>query len=473
MQIKRFEAKTMTAALKMVKDEFGVDAVILSARTLRQSGGFFGTGRAAGVEVTAAKDSGWSVYNAVGRKIPDPAEPARPPEAAERSVRRGLFQSLNASLRSLTQRRGSTAPSMSPDASAAELAQLHHHLLAQEVARDLAGEFIEQIQRLPGFDPLLETHALRSLAAAVFQDMGLRQAADPPEHGLARITVMVGPCGAGKTTTAVKLAATQALRAGRKVALLTLDDQRIGAMEQMRIYASILGVPIAAATSAAEARQALQAFQEMDWLIVDTPGVGPEEEQRLGEVRQILEPLKAKDVHLVLNAGTREKDLVRVIERWKGFPVNCLAFTRLDEAGACGHLLNLLLRTRLPLSYLGIGPKIPEDLAPRPLELLLSRIWPLRDARPQARGALAGPEGAAGPLPESVRFVANGSSALYHRPDCKWVRKIKPEHLLQFASAAEAESRQFTACRNCDPHRAVRAEVETTARDSARRAYCR
>ena len=76
MQIKRFEAKTMTAALKMVKDEFGVDAVILSARTLRQSGGFFGTGRAAGVEVTAAKDSGWSVYNAVGRKIPDPAEPA-------------------------------------------------------------------------------------------------------------------------------------------------------------------------------------------------------------------------------------------------------------------------------------------------------------------------------------------------------------------------------------------------------------
>jgi len=473
MQIKRFEAKTMTAALKMVKDEFGVDAVILSARTLRQSGGFFNAGRAAGVEVTAAKDSGWSVYNAAGRTIPNPAAPVLQPEAAERSVRRGLFQSLNASLRSLTQRRGSTAPSAPPDASATELAQLHHHLLAQEVARDLAGEFIEQIQRLPGFDPLLETHALRSLAGAVFHDMGLRQAADPPQHGLVRITVMAGPCGAGKTTTAVKLAATQAVRAGRKVALLTVDDQRIGAIEQMRIYASILGVPVAVATSAAETRQALQAFQEMDGLIVDTPGVSPAEEPRLGELRQILEPLQAKDVHLVLNACTREKDLVRVIESWKGFPFNRLAFTRLDEAGACGHLLNLLLRTRLPLSYLGTGPKIPEDLAQRPLELLLNRIWPLGDARPQARDDLAGPEGAAVPPSESVRFVANGSSALYHRPDCKWVRKIKPEHLLQFASAAEAESRQFTACRNCDPHRAVRAEVETTARDAARRAGCR
>jgi flagellar biosynthesis protein FlhF len=467
MQIKRFEARTMTAALKMVKDEFGVDAVILSARTLRQSGGFFGAGRSAGVEVTAAQDSGGSVYPAAGRTIVDLPERVLPSQAAEPSLRRGWFQSLNAGLRSLALRRGSPAPSVSAEASAPELVRLHHHLLAQEVARERAGAVIEHIQRLPGFDPLLEPHALRSLAGAVLHDLGLRHAAEAPEPGSPRITVLAGPCGAGKTTTAVKLAATQALRAGRRVALLTLDDQRIGAVEQMRIYASILGVPAAVATSAAEVQQAVQAFQEMDGLIVDTPGVSPPEEPRLGEMRQMLEPLKAKKVHLVLNACTREKDLVRVIECWKGLPLNALAFTRLDEAGGCGHLINLLLQTRLPLSYLGTGPRIPEDLAPRPLELLLRRIWPAGDAAPADRSAPAGPERAAGPPPDGVRFVANGSSALYHRPDCKWVRKIKPEHWLAFGSATEAEARQFTACRNCTPHRA---EAETAARDAVCRA---
>ena len=112
-------------------------------------------------------------------------------------------------------------------------------------------------------------------------------------------------------------------------------------------------------------------------------------------VGEILEPLQAKDVHLVLNACTREKDLVHVIESWKGFPFNRLAFTRLDEAGACGHLLNLLLRTRLPLSYLGTGPKIPEDLAQRPLELLLNLAAQMLEfAGGSSFGLFRGPRGA-------------------------------------------------------------------------------
>jgi len=207
----------------------------------------------------------------------------------------------------------------------------------------------------------------------------------------------------------------------------------------------------------------LQAFQEMDGLIVDTPGVSPAEEQRLGELRQILEPLKAQEVHLVLNACTREKDLVRVIESWKGLPVNRLVFTRLDEAGACGHLLNLLLRNT-PAALLsghrtedsgGFGPTAT-GAAPQPD--LAGAGCP-----PQSRGALAGPEGAAGAA-TGKPYASSPMAAprFYHRPDCKWVCKIKPEHLLQFASAAEAEFRQFTACRNCDPHRGVRGEVETT-----------
>jgi flagellar biosynthesis protein FlhF len=451
MQIKRFEAKTMTAALKMVKDEFGVNAVILSARSLKRTRGLFGVGGAAAVEVTAASDSGGTAYPLGAPVAADRPVMTAAPGAPARAARRGLLQSLNAGLRSLTHRPSPVETEPASLRATPALTRLYHHLLAQDVERELAGDLIEQLQRFPGFDPTLEVNGLQSAAVKILQDMGIGRPADPMERDTPRVLVLVGPGGAGKTTTAIKLAADPSGRTGvRKVALLTLDDHRIGAVEQLRIFGSILHVPVAVATSAEMVRQAGQDFQGVDWLMVDTPGISHAEPQRLNELRQMLEPLKTKDVQLVLNACTREKDLIRTVDAWKGFPVQRLVFTRLDEAGTCGHLLNLLARTGLPVSYLGTGSRIPEDLDARGLAMLLDRIWPDRE------GGTARPEA---PLPNRPHWVANGSSELYHRSDCKWVRKIKPDHLIHFSSAAEAESRQFIACRNCHPQQDIWPEV--------------
>lgn len=470
MQIKRFEAKTMTAALKMVKDEFGINAVILSARTLRHSRGIFGLGRAAGVEVTAANDSGGLYYLGTPPIESERPQFRAPSPATPRTVRRGLFQSLNHGLRTLAQRRSAIAPTGEPASHSGALARWHHHLLGQEVARDLAGDLIAHIQRQPEFDPLLGTEDLRPFAVAALRELGLRSAVAAPECGTPRVLVVVGPGGAGKTTLAIKLAAAKAAQPGRQVALLTLDDQRIGSVAQARLFGSLLKIPVKVATSAAAVRQAREAFDRMDWLIVDSPGVGPAEPQQPEELRQMLEPLTPKEVHLVLNACAREKDLVRMIDYWKGFSVDRLAFTHLDEAGLCGHLLNLLVRTGLPLSYLGTGPHIPEDLAEPDVGLLLRRIWPPQDSGSvgQNRDPRAVAAGAA--LPERLRLVANGNSELYHRPDCKWVRKIKPEHLIHFASAADAEARHFIACRNCRPQRADGIDADAVVWDAVQTA---
>ena len=465
MQIKRFEAHTMTAALKMVKDEFGPDAVILSARTLRQNRGFFGAVRTSGVEVTAAMDTGWPAYTAAGRMAAPTVSTPTPAEAAGPAARRGLFHSLNASLRSLAGRRGAPAPAAVP---AVELAELHHHFLSQEVQRDVAADLVEHIKRLPGYDPLLGPDRLRSLAVPALQDMGLHGFAGTQEPGSPRAMALVGPNGAGKTSLVMKLAAVDAVRRGRRVALATLDDQRIGAVEQLRIYAGILGVPLAVVTSVEEARRVLGDWSSMESIFIDTPGVSPGESDRRTEVRRILNALACREVHLVLNAGSREADLMAVIEAWKKVPVSGLAFTRLDETGVCGGLLDVLIRSQLPLSWLSTGPRIPEDVTDRSLEALVDRLWPVR-ATPDARRAPgARAAGMPGAAPAPAAFVANRSSELYHRPDCKWVRKIKRDHLLQFASAAEAESRNFQACRNCSPDAAGLADTEAGLRDRVR-----
>jgi flagellar biosynthesis protein FlhF len=470
MQIKRFEAKTMTAALRMVKDEFGPEAVILSARTLRQGRGLFGAARVSGVEVTAAKDSGWPVYTAAGAPAIQRVHVEAPVGPLEPGGRRGLFHSLNESLRSLASRRGTPVPGDTRIGPPPELAELHQHFLSQEVQPDLAAELVENIKRLSGYDPLLGVRHLRPQAATVLQDMGLRKAIDSIEAGSARVAALVGPRGVGKTTTAIKLAVREGLQRGRRVALMTLDDERIGAVEQLRIYAEILGVPLAVASCVAEARQALQDLATMDVVIIDTPGVSPGEDERRAEVRQALQALKCREIHLVLSACGRENDLRQVIDVWKPLPVSGLAFTRLDETDTCGSILNLLVRGRLPLSHLSTGPQIPEDLAERPVELLVSRLWPDTDASRQRRTPGTPTSGTTGMAAAAtpVRFVANRNSDLYHRADCKWVRKIKRDHLVQFASPAEAESRNFLACRNCSPDLPEPADRDAALREAAR-----
>ena len=304
MQIKRFEAKTMTAALKMVKDEFGPNAVILTARSLRSGRGIFSAGPMSGVEVTAAKDSDAVAYTAAGSYASIPTPERLAPQTAH--GRRGLFQSLNHSLRSLGARRRPAESAASDVGAAPELAELYQHLLTQDLDRELATDLVDHLKRLPGYDRRLGTDRLRPLLAGILQDMGLRRADGAHRP---RALVLVGPAGVGKTTTAIKLAADLRLRQHRTPALLTLDDVRIGAIEQLRIYAGILGVPLAVATSPEETRRALVDLGDADTLIVDTPGISPGEADRRSALRPILDMLPSREVHLVLSAASREKDL--------------------------------------------------------------------------------------------------------------------------------------------------------------------
>jgi len=448
MQIKRFEAKTMTAALKMVKDEFGPNAVILTARSRRSGRGIFSAGAMSGVEVTAAKDSDAVTYTAAGSFAATPAPERISPQTTH--GRRGLFQSLNQGLRSLAARRR-PAESAAPAVGAApELAEFYQHLLAQDLERELATELIDHLKQLPGYDHRFGTKHLRPLLVGILQDMGLRRVDSTPRP---RALVLVGPAGVGKTTTAIKLAADLRLRQHRAPAILTIDDVRIGAIEQLRTYAAILGVPLAVATSPEETRRALADLGAADTLIVDTPGISPGEADRRSALRPILETLPSREVHLVLSAAGREKDLRRVVDAWKGVGIHRLAFTRLDEAGTWGSVLNLMVDTQLPVSWVSTGPRVPEDLVTEPLELLLERLLPtapadaVRHERPGDEGRGGIPSGRS----NSARFVANRNSELYHLPGCKWVRKIKSDNLIAFATVAEAESRRFLPCRNCSP----------------------
>jgi flagellar biosynthesis protein FlhF len=458
MQIKRFEAKTMTQALQMVKAEFGPEAVILSARSLRGGRGLFGAARAAGVEVTAAKDSGW------GAPLPSGSAAAAPPAAAggrpaANGGRTGVLRTLNHTLRNWAGRARDGAAAADPGLPEPGLdTGLAGKLLAGGLRREIAAELAAGLAAAG-------TPAERAALLGALERLGV-SSSEPgsgASGGRLRAAVIVGPTGVGKTTAAVKLALRHS-RGGLKTALMTVDDRRIGAVAQLQTYAEITGLPFAAAPGAAGARSALERLAAFDRVIVDTPGVSPGDPALRAELDSMLAELAGAEVILLLNAALPEKDLEAAIGAWRHAGITHLGFARLDETGACGSLINVLAASGLPLAFLSTGPAVPEDFAPGGLAALADRLLSGVARGSDATGAPAGAFGRPGAAP---RWVANRNSDLYHRPDCRWVKRISARHLVGFASAAQAEAESYRPCRDCQP--AAQGEAETAAASAENR----
>lgn len=486
MRIKRFEARDMAEALRMVKREFGPDAVILSARNLTQSR-MFGLIRRNGVEVTAAMDADAS---------PD---------------RGGVSVSLS----------GRRPPGVGPvnaDGTGDELAALHQRLARHDVAEHLAWDLIGDISRRRGDGPLSPAEMRRLLAEAITQRQSRHRMA-PPRRGGQRRIVFLGPAGVGKTTVVARLAALQLYGGRRAVGILGLDAERVGAPGQLESLARIIGVPFEIAAETSEVGEALRRLSGPDLLLVDTPGLSPADEASRAELRRRLELIEGAEHYLLLDAASSERHMAETPHRYADIGVHALIFTRLDEAVVLGPVLNRMLRAGLPTLYFTTGPRIPEDIRAASGEYLAERFLPsvasergeqlppprpvtfpggtisLEEPEPPTSGfpSISGPLPPSAPFPPSpaspsvtpspepsspepppsapseasvpaaatgetpadtmaaAPFVATRNSTVFHRVDCRWALKIRAENAIPFASREEAESRRYHPCGYCLP----------------------
>ena len=144
--------------------------------------------------------------------------------------------------------------------------------------------------------------------------------------------------------------------------MITLDTYRVAAVEQLRVFAKILKVPLEVAVSPEDLAACIDRHRAADLILIDTAGRSPRDPLSQHELTAIAQHQLKIETHLVLAAPTTESLLHDIVRRYQVIPIHRLLVTKLDEAKHYGSLYNVLQHTGLPVSYLSMGQRVPEDL---------------------------------------------------------------------------------------------------------------
>jgi len=399
MNIKRFQAEDMRGAIRKVREAMGPDAVILS-----------NTHIAGGVEIVAAMDYDESLIGRsimseqavtekqntsltdeeelrqealddirYGRNIPQ-VELGRSKSSAQVDATQNKSNDhmwsekpaiieMQSELKSL---RGLLVNQLSGLAWGQESqfhplrARLLQRLLALGLSSNLAKDIAADINENDGFD-----YAWRKALGVLAHQVPVE---DNPilDHG--GVVALVGATGVGKTTTIAKLAARYTLLNGsQSVALITTDNYRVAAHEQLRSYARIMGVPMAVAPDSQALDQALETFCNKGLVLIDTAGMS----QRDIELSKQLELLDSGprpiQTYLTLATNSQRGVMNESVDAFKKISLSGCIFTKIDETTSLGGAISTAIEHALPIGYFCDGQRVPEDIHQARAHSLVSR----------------------------------------------------------------------------------------------------
>lgn len=376
MKIKKFKAKTFTEALGLVKKEFSENAIILSTEERKGIRPF--------VQITAAVD--YEISHERGE------------DAAERVNRKSnnSIASQKSSAEVVSPKHCKLPEVHAPQQLSTEFQYLKS-TLTNEIKNEI-GNLREMIEGMRDYDlemslptnkkmifhflrerSVREKFALRlSKNAKDLNDIPSLLSADikVKEHNILngfppksqdrleykKAIMVIGPTGVGKTTTIAKLSAS-AIKDGKRVAIVNLDTYRIGAVEQMRIYSKIMGIPLSIIANPRDLKNSLVNFaKSRDIIFIDTSGRNPKDETYINDLLEISQIEFPIELHLLMSASCDDEFMIEAYRFYRRLPIDCISFTKVDEAVRFGSLYNLLLIYQKPVAYITTGQKVPDDI---------------------------------------------------------------------------------------------------------------
>lgn len=219
-------------------------------------------------------------------------------------------------------------------------------------------------------EELLLNEIFRTICRNILVSEGTKLRGAPP----GKVIALVGATGVGKTTTVAKLAAHFAFQQNRRISMVSLDNYRIAAAEQLRTYADIMGLELDIVFNRSEFDEVLTERLNCDLVLVDTAGRAPTNSKQIYELREIFSAHPPDEVHLVISASTKADDLRMMLESFKPLSYDHVILSKLDETRSMGCLYNLIKYCKSPISFFTVGQSVPEDLRPATLKFVQNWI---------------------------------------------------------------------------------------------------
>lgn len=333
MKIMKFEGSNMREAVAKVKAELGDQAVIVSTRQIRR--GLLGTA----CEISAAIDDddeqadrngptrGFNAYAAQNAAMPSA------PLNAELELERALSP-LRGELKSL-------------------------RALVKAAGADSRGT-VELRTEVASLRRLIEELRPMAPAAPVAPARKENLTSVLTSPSLAKLVMLVGPTGVGKTTTIAKLAARAALIEGKRVSLITMDNYRVGGVDQIRTFADLIGVPLRVCETPGDLTRLIDDEDELT--LIDTAGRSPRDVGAIRELATATTNIRGLETHLVVAAASTATIIEDLANRYRIVNPTRLLFTKLDEVDESPELSRAPARLSLPITWVTTGQSVPEDI---------------------------------------------------------------------------------------------------------------
>lgn len=393
MIIKKFQAGTETEAILLAKDELGKDAIVMNIKTISPRG-VYRLFRKPVVEVTAAIDE--SGVLAADKKeaqnkekitskinpniIFDKSEVLQPQTSTimaneAREDTSAIEKKLNSLQELLEQQlkekqqnpsepiKAATLQSEEEEKKSSYMQMVYNQLVKNEVDENYVNQIIGEIENKFKKDVAID-NILSTVYQKIVLKLGQPKTIEQVE-GKTKFVFFIGPTGVGKTTTIAKVASDLKLNKKAKIAMLTSDTYRIAAVEQLRTYANILGVPMKVIYTKEEMFEAQKDLKDYDIVLVDTAGRSHKNREQRDDLEQLILTVdeQEREIYLVLSATTKYKDMARITECYSEITNYRLLFTKLDETISVGNILNVKMLTSADLSYATYGQNVPDDIS--------------------------------------------------------------------------------------------------------------